>query len=146
MPETAHRQGRIDTGAARFGQLVEEWFREQRGLDLVDWRHYDATDSTGTFIQIKGCQRWHSNGPDERATGRFRVWENPLVHSLADAGMYLFAIYDPDADPTGEGFIENYRYMSPEDVGELAKGKWYDGHRSSKGRTARLRWDVIFDG
>lgn len=143
-------QTHVNGGAPTWGELVERWAEEHLGLRIVDGTNYDARTSDGTPVQIKGCQRWTANGyePDgtpKRTRGRFRLWETPLVHLLADDGLYLLVLYDEEADPESGEFVERFAFKEPVDVGQLAKGKWSPGHRPGKGKQAKLPWPEVFD-
>jgi len=124
--------------AAEYGERIEEWAAEYYGLDLVDGTHIDARGEGGEPVQIKGCQRWVSNGPDERVRGRWRVWSGTLIY-LLDEGMYLLVVYDDES----EFSVEASRWVEPELLGEYCAGKWYGGHRPSKGDSAKLRWNEL---
>lgn len=132
------------TGLPTWGELVERWCCEHLGLRRKNGPNFDARTSDGTPVQIKGTQRRIENGNDYGTKGRFRLWSGPLLHLLADEGTYLFVLYDPEADPESEAFVERYAYRDPVTVGELADGSWYDGHRSNKGRTAKVSWPEVF--
>lgn len=150
------QNGEFDTtsfGSPEHGTVVELLMCEHLGLTFEDGAFVDARDSDGTPIQIKACQREHSNGGDQTVPGRWDAWSKALVHLLADGGMYLLVVYDGDADPSEVSpddmgdYILAWRFLTAEDFGALIPAKsWHDGNRPSKGRRARVFWTNVFDG
>lgn len=140
----------ISNGAApEYGEAVERALCDLHGLEYVDGKHTDARTSDGTAVQIKGTQRWISNGNDTRTRGRITMWSKTLVALLHEDAQYLIALYDADAfDPEAddpedvdpEEFIIAWNFVDAEDVGRAAEGSWVDGHRPAKGEKGRFRW------
>lgn len=153
----------VDNGAApEYGEAVERAICDLEDLDYVDGAHADGRRDDGSRIQIKGTQRFVSNGGGKRARGRFAVWSETLTTFLFDnessygsaTSEYVLAVYDADefdphvddpeeVDP--EAFIEGYVVASPTVVGEAVDDSWQEAHRPAKGERGRIRWNTIED-
>lgn len=135
--------------APEYGEAVERAVCDLLGLRYTDGAHADAYTADGTPVQIKGTQRWVANGGDERARGRIHCWSESLLHLLHDGGMYLVAVYDPEAfdpieddpaDADADALLDTWAWVEPTTIGDLAREKWHDAHRPGKGRRACIRW------
>lgn len=140
-------------GSPEHGTVVELLMCEHLGLAFEDGAVADARDSDGTPVQIKACQRQHSNGGDETVPGRWDAWSETLIHLLADGGQYLLVVYNGDMDPAEvtpedlDEYVLAWRFMDAEDFGgHIGTDAWHDGSRPSKGQKARVFWTDVFDG
>lgn len=130
-------------GAPTWGDAVERWAAEHLGLSLEDASSFDARTADGTPTQVKGCRE--QVGDEYPRSGRFRLWSEELVHLLADDGLYLFVLYDEEADPSMLEFAERFKLVPASTAGELAGGYWSAGsHRPGKGRQAKVPWREVW--
>ncbi|ALJ99705.1 hypothetical protein BGV91_gp42 [Haloarcula californiae icosahedral virus 1] len=150
------RTGEFDQsgfGSPEHGSVVELLMCEYLGLTFVDGPVSDARASDGTPIQIKACQREHSNGGGQTVPGRWDAWSETLLHLLADGGQYLLVVYDGDQDPAEvtpenlDEYVLAWRFMDADEFGaHIGPDAWHDGNRPSKGKKARVFWNRVFDG
>lgn len=124
------------------GDSTEQWASVRFGWDLVSRPWCDALTAAGLPVEIKGCQRWQSDG-DGRLRGRFRVWSDAHARLCERGGAYLFVVYER----TRRGSLENcfWRFVPAVRVTPVFEDYWQDySHRPSKGDTALVSWRNVF--
>lgn len=133
-------------GAPTLGDLVEQWVTENFPWTHEDERYYDHIGETGRKVQVKGTQKWISNGGDERTRGRWRFWENDHKRLKEDGGVYFLSLYEERAD--GSVQVDEWRIVDPETLEDAFPSDWWDEtntRRERKGRSYRMNWKYVFD-
>jgi hypothetical protein len=137
--------------APAYGEAVERAICKAYDLAYRDNHHADARTDDGRMVQIKGVQRWVKNGCNERTRGQITVWSETLLSLLDQDGVYVLAIYDPeahdldddpeDADP--DALLEHVEWVDPRKVGAVARDYFAPAHRPSKGERAQFSWAKV---
>jgi len=123
---------------------VEQWATEAFAWEHVDKGYYDLVAADGTKVEAKGCLRWvndgRRNGRQKQIRGRFRLWSEEHDKLVADAGEYLFVVYEStDFDEPWA-----WRRMPAHEVTNLVDTFYNYTFRRSKGETAHLSWRHVF--
>lgn len=131
-----------------WGAAVEMWVCGKYGFDYVDETHHDAVTAGGKPIQIKGCRKWVSNGPDSRCRGRAKFWEKDHEYLRDEGGMYLLVVYEQDHDEMYDIDVQKAQLFTAERIHNLIEDGWYtenDPREAKKGQVYRTTWADYFD-